>query len=39
MRAAAGRWFRRINSLDLFEALLAYVRTAVEAPARRCPRS
>jgi len=30
-------WFRRINSLELFAALLAYVRTAVEAPLAPLP--
>ena len=30
-------WLRRINTLSLFEALLAHVRTAVEAPTARLP--
>ena len=30
-------WFRRINTLELFETVLAYVRTAVEAPAAPLP--
>ena len=30
-------WFRRINTLELFESLLAYVRTAVEAPGTQVP--
>ena len=30
-------WFRRINSLELFESLLAYVRAAVQAPGAPLP--
>ena len=30
-------WFRRINSLELFESLLAYVRAAVAAPSLPVP--
>jgi cobaltochelatase CobN len=30
-------WFRRINTLELFEAVLAYARTAVEAPSTALP--
>jgi hypothetical protein len=30
-------WFKRINSLELFEAVLAYTRTAVEAPGAPLP--
>jgi hypothetical protein len=31
-------WFRRINTLELFESLLAYVRTVVDAPVAPLPR-
>ena len=30
-------WFRRINSLELLQALLVYVRNAVEAPSAPLP--
>jgi len=30
-------WFKRVNTLDLFEKLLAYVRTAVDAPGAPLP--
>ena len=30
-------WFKRVNTLDLFEKLLVYVRTAVDAPAAPLP--
>ena len=30
-------WFRRVNSLELFEALLAYIRAALDAPASALP--
>jgi len=30
-------WFKRVNTLDLFEQLLAYVRTAVAAPGAPLP--
>jgi len=30
-------WFKRVNTLDLFEQLLAYVRTALDAPGAPLP--
>jgi hypothetical protein len=30
-------WFRRINTLELFDAVLAYARTAFDAPGAPLP--
>jgi (2Fe-2S) ferredoxin len=30
-------WFRRINTAELFDSLLSYVRTAVDAPGAALP--